>query len=144
MGSLRTSVTNLTALQKILVIVCVLSLFCSLLSECLLCKFWPLQHSYESEGFADSAIIGPPTLTLYYANWCVFSKDFMPTWDKIKQSLLGTQVKLIEIDMDADPAGTKAAKISSYPTIMFSKDGKVTEYTGELTEEAIRRFVELM
>lgn len=148
LSTVRQTVAKWTPLQKLLVIVSLLTVFCCLATDCVLCKFWPISwkklHGIES--FVDSvgAVALPPTLTLYYADWCPFSKEFMPVWEKVKQGLLGTQTKVVEVDIDADPAAAKDAKISSYPTVLFLKNGIVTEYTGELTEGAIRKFIELM
>jgi hypothetical protein len=62
-----------------------------------------------------------PVLTLYYTDWCHYSKLFLNEWKKIEISVLRDSANLVKYDCDKD--GDKCANITAYPTIILYKNG---------------------
>lgn len=132
--------------QQLLLVTGISVTICVLVAESMGIKTVPWRIG--SEGFAsqpidDSLLVNTPSLTLYYATWCPMSNDVLLEWEKVTQFYLGTNMKISAVDCDAYPEVMKAANVSSFPTIVFTKNGIATEYRGVRTAAAIARFVEL-
>lgn len=131
--------------QQLLLVTCVSLVVCLLAAASMGIKTVPWKQN--PEGFAtnvpDGTLVDTPSLTLYYATWCPMSNDVLLEWEKVTQFYLGTNMKISAVDCDAHPEVMKAANVSSFPTIVFTKNGVATEYPGVRTAAAIARFVEL-
>lgn len=86
---------------------------------------------FKKEGYAElpSADIG-----LFYADWCVHSKNFLPEWNRLKKELKdrGVNIHEHECDKDKDACGKNGVK--SFPTIKINGQ----DYSGPRTVEAIK------
>jgi thiol-disulfide isomerase/thioredoxin len=86
-----------------------------------------------------------PTVTLYYAMWCGYSRAFLNEWLKFenlaKQQL--PNIKVASVRCEGDTENMCIAKdVNGYPTIMLSMmDGKDIKYEGERRAEDIVEFV---
>lgn len=84
-----------------------------------------------------------PTLTLIFTYWCPMAQSFMSEWDKLVKNYSGTNLFLNSIDADEHPDTVTALKVREFPTLILSKNGVSTEYTGQRNASAISRFIEL-
>ena len=63
-------------------------------------------------------------ITLYHANWCGHCKNFMPTWNALKDVFDKNNVTYAEYESDNNSAEVSAAGIRGFPTIRISKNGQ--------------------
>ena len=84
-----------------------------------------------------------PKLVMYYVTWCPIARKTVPEFDKVQQLLLGTQISFHKINAEDSPDLASAAGVDSFPTIILYKAGQKITYGGELSAEAMKRFVEL-
>ena len=126
----------MTSLQKMFLLIAIATVFCSIFTDCLVCKHWPLTVDAKwrnpLEGFDDST-----RLVLYKSSGCPHCVKMMPEWNKVVKDAptLGITVQTVDAIEDADEM--KAADVTSFPTIKLYKAGKITEYSGERTATAI-------
>jgi thiol-disulfide isomerase/thioredoxin len=127
---------SMTSLQKIFLLVSIATIFCSVFTDCVLCKHWPLSVEAKwrnpLEGFDSDT-----RLVLYKTSTCPHCRNMMSEWDKVvgDAATLGFAVKTV--DANDDPEETNAAQVESFPTIKLYKGSKVLQYTGERTATAI-------
>jgi thioredoxin-like negative regulator of GroEL len=95
---------------------------------------------FDDQGLAD---VDRPTLTLYYVEWCPFSVQMMPEWNKLTQRLLGSQINVSKVDADASPGQAQAEGVRAFPTVLLTKNGATTTFEGERTADMMMRFVQL-
>lgn len=85
-------------------------------------------------------------LTLYYTNWCGYSRQFLPEWDKFKDYVdnlnLNDTIIIEKIDCDSNKDMCKA--ISGYPTVILEKDdgSQIIMKSHPRTKEGIIKFIE--
>ena len=82
-------------------------------------------------------------ITLYYASWCGYSKNFLPTWYELKNFY--ANIKFIELDCSIKKNEDLASlnDIPGYPTIIFSDGDKKKEYAGDRTIESFKSEIDL-
>ena len=68
-------------------------------------------------------------VTLFHANWCGHCKNFMPTWNELKNDLDNMGIEHAEYE-SADTNVMKENIISGYPTIKISNGNSNEEYNG--------------
>ena len=144
--------TTWSVLTVVFVVVTVVTILCSIFSNCVLCKFYPVRISLRpviqksTENFDDA-----PTkkLVVVYATWCGFCKSLLSdVWPDVEQSLLGNPN--IEVDkIDAEnpvnanlvaSIGADIGAIKSYPTIaVYNGNNWVRQY-GDRTSADIVKF----
>jgi thioredoxin-like negative regulator of GroEL len=78
-------------------------------------------------------------LCLFYADWCHYSKNFFPVWDKICEKLYG---KIVCAKYNHETDEIKIHNIQGFPTIMLMIGEKKYEYTDMRNEESIIKFIE--
>jgi len=61
------------------------------------------------------------TLVLYYAPWCTYCKNLMPTWDALSQKY-GDQMQ--KVDCEQFPEESEKQDIKVFPTMILFVDGK--------------------
>ena len=144
MSRFSTLFQNMSIWRQCIMLCCLVTISCCLFSDCFLCKVWPIKMQMR-EGFDSSMMKATtaPLLTLYYTSWCPMSVAMMKEWDKVTQIYLGTGMKTSAVDCDAEPEKMRAANVVGFPTIVLTRDGVSTEYTGIRQAPAIARFVEL-
>jgi hypothetical protein len=70
-----------------------------------------------------------PILTLYYTDWCGYSKMFMAEWDKIKNSELSNIVNFEQYECDKNSQKCKENNIHGYPSLILHKnDGSKLQF----------------
>ncbi|CAK0767731.1 hypothetical protein CVIRNUC_003490 [Coccomyxa viridis] len=103
-----------------------------------------IMHQHVVEKFDDQTTdVDRPTLTLYYVEWCPYSVQMMPEWNKLTQRLLGSQIIVRKVDADASPGLAQSEGVRAFPTILLTKNGVTTTFEGERTADMMMRFVQL-
>jgi thiol-disulfide isomerase/thioredoxin len=70
---------------------------------------------------------GSPQVTLYYVNWCGFSKKILPEWEKLEKFMKDKPNVTIN-KIDCEKSGNMCDNIKGYPTIIITKDDNVIEF----------------
>jgi thioredoxin 1 len=76
-----------------------------------------------------------PVLVDFWAEWCPPCKALGPTIDKLANDYVG-KVKIGKVDTEANRDIAMKFKISHLPTILFFKDGQVTNQIVGFKKEA--------
>ena len=130
----------MTSLQKVFLLIALATVMCSIFTDCLLCKRWPLtvdaRWRNPMEGFEADA-----RLVLYKSSSCPHCIAMMPEWEKVVAAAASMGLQVQTMDDAEDPKEIIAAQVDSVPTIKLYKGGQVVQYGGERTAEAIERRV---
>jgi len=65
-----------------------------------------------------------PTLIDFHATWCGPCKAMAPVLDQVKKEL-GSNVRILKIDVDKNPQAAQAFKVRGVPTFVMYKDGSL-------------------
>ena len=128
------------------------NLFRILVLLAVLAVLYFIRKRFSKEGFeANSAetlqseIKDKDALVLFYAEWCGHCKSFMKDWDSIGEEVNGTKLVKINCGEAENPQHEKVRtdySIAGYPTIKkIDATGNITEYEGERTIDAIKKFL---
>ncbi|HEY9733172.1 MAG TPA: thioredoxin [Drouetiella sp.] len=83
-----------------------------------------------------------PVLVDFYATWCPPCKRMAPVVDDVANQFAG-KAKVFKVDVDENPQVSQALGITSIPTFVVFKDGKVlTANTGFMPKDALVTMVE--
>jgi hypothetical protein len=83
----------------------------------------------------------------YNTEWCGYSKQFQPTWDKFTEAMKAKHPEVAVIDMKCDKeeneAKCKVPEVQGFPTvILYDENNKSKVYNGPRTLEKLMEFVE--
>ena len=85
------------------------------------------QITFTDGNFEEEVINSSiPVLVDFWAEWCVPCKMIAPTVDEIAKEFDG-KLKVGKVDVDSNPKVSSKYQIRSIPSIVFFKDGKVTD-----------------
>lgn len=76
------------------------------------------------KSFSELIKSSTPVLVDFYADWCGPCKMMAPILKQIK-SKLNDKVNIIKVDVDKNQTASLEYKISSVPTLMIFKNGKL-------------------
>lgn len=62
----------------------------------------------------------------FWANWCAPCKQIAPVLDEISDEL-SDEVRVLKIDIDANPNKASELGVRAIPTMLFYKSGKVID-----------------
>lgn len=84
-------------------------------------------------------------LCLYYTNWCGYSKQFLPEWEKLKEKIMSSdlknKIKLEDYECDQNKQICEQANIKGFPSVVLYKtNGGKVNYNGERTVDALLQF----
>jgi thioredoxin 1 len=65
-----------------------------------------------------------PVLVDFWATWCAPCKAMAPMLDELSRDYAG-RVKVVKVEMDANPKTAIACHVRSAPTLLLFKDGAV-------------------
>ncbi len=77
----------------------------------------------------DAEVLGAtePVLVDFWAEWCPPCKAMDPVLDELSRELAG-KVKIVKLDVDANPGITARFNVRSMPTLIVFKDGEPVDY----------------
>ena len=77
----------------------------------------------------DAEVLGSsePVLVDFWAEWCPPCKAMDPVLDDLSRELAG-RVKIVKLDVDANPGITARFNVRSMPTLIVFKDGEPVDY----------------
>lgn len=74
--------------------------------------------------FATEVLGSPlPVLVDFWAQWCQPCKSMAPLLDELSADL-ANKVKIVKIDVDANPSITAQFSVRAMPTLIIFKDGQ--------------------
>lgn len=82
------------------------------------------------------------TIVNYNTEWCGYSKQFQPNWNKFA-SMVDGKIKVVDMKCDNkdNEEKCKAAGINGYPTVKLYVDNKVFDYNGNRQPDDLIAFV---
>lgn len=77
-----------------------------------------------------------PVLVDFHAEWCGPCKAMAPALEEVSQQMAG-KVKVVKVDVDANPEITAKYQIQAMPTLIMLRDGEVIgRHTGALVQKS--------
>lgn len=77
----------------------------------------------------------------FWANWCGPCKMIAPVLEELDQEM-GSEVKIVKVDVDSNPATAAEYQIMSIPSLLLFKDGQLVAKTvGFQPKEALLEFI---
>jgi hypothetical protein len=89
-----------------------------------------MKKAYEHFASDDKVVV-----TLYFMDGCPHCVEFEPEWEKFSKQAPGLKVTAQQYEARAPE--TKAAGVSSFPTIKIKAQGKTENYDGDRTADAL-------
>lgn len=83
-----------------------------------------------------------PVVIDFWAEWCAPCRAIHPFLEAIAGELKGA-VKIVRVDVDANPALAQQFRIQRIPTLIIVKGGKILAQTGgAASKEALQKAIE--
>ena len=83
-----------------------------------------------------------PVLVDFHATWCGPCKTLAPILEQVKQTL-GDNIKIVKIDVDKNPTIARQLNISSVPTLILYRAGKlISRKSGVVPAHEIIKMIE--
>ena len=74
--------------------------------------------------FNDIVKSSTPTLVDFHATWCGPCQAMHPVMDRLKNEM-GSQVRILKIDVDKNPDVANKFKVRGVPTFVLFKNGEI-------------------
>lgn len=102
---------------------------------------------YNQTGGNTNLDVNKPTLVNYWADWCGYSKKFLPTWNEFKSSAATKypNLQITELNVSNDPKLREIASkadVKGYPTLVLFNNGKKYNKAGAISIEEVNKFVQ--
>jgi thiol-disulfide isomerase/thioredoxin len=85
-----------------------------------------------------------PSLIYFYAEWCGYCKQFLPTWEELENDNKRDDINIVKFScVTHKNKCDKINIIQGYPTIVLYKpdDNSLTKFEGERSRDALKSFV---
>lgn len=109
----------------------------------------PVQSTQQIQSVQSpqNSILSKPELTvsLFYTDWCGYSRQFLPEWEKLASTKFTKYVNFEKFECDQSQNICTANEITGYPTIKFTKsDGTSFRLPNNVARNApsITNFIE--
>ena len=78
----------------------------------------------------------------FWATWCGPCRMQAPILDQLSEELDESELKIVKMDVDENPATPQSFGVMSIPTLLFKKDGEVVkQVAGVHTKDQIKRIL---
>ncbi|MDO4634622.1 MAG: thioredoxin [Streptococcus sp.] len=78
----------------------------------------------------------------FWATWCGPCLMQAPILDQLSEELSEDELKIVKVDVDANPETAQKFGIMSIPTLLFKKDGEVVkQVAGVHTKDQIKSII---
>lgn len=96
----------------------------------------------DAVSFQQALDSGKPMMVLFYATWCTPCQVLAPTIEELAAQYQGHDLLIGKVDIDQQPGLTRQYAISSYPTVLFFRDGQELErFVGSMPLEDYTAFL---
>ena len=133
---------QLQPLQKIFLLIAIATIFCSIFTDCILCKYYPLSVSARWKNPFEHFDDGSKTLTAFTVKWCRFCQNSQSEFDQLSQLYASGPIKFQQVDAESQPELAKAANVTGYPTIAMLKNGTWIKYSGNRDAASIKAWAD--
>jgi len=83
-----------------------------------------------------------PVIVAFYATWCGPCKMLGPVFEEVSNEL-GSKYRFVKINIDEERDIAVSHNVSSIPTIIFVKDGKIIgRETGFMNKDGLKQKIE--
>ncbi len=94
-----------------------------------------ISHATFSNEVLQSSV---PVLVDFYADWCGPCRMLAPTLNKLSEEF-SDRVKIVKVNVDAEPELADQFRIESIPTLVFFAEGRpVGRASGVVNESGLR------
>jgi thiol-disulfide isomerase/thioredoxin len=99
-------------------------------------------NSRIMSGGGGDEVKAKKTLCLFKATWCMHCKNFQQTWENLQhEKKLKKEIIFKTYDSVKDEMIMKEYGIKGYPTLILKSNDTAYEYSGELTIDGIKSFI---
>ena len=104
-------------------------------------------NNYNSKPHSDLEEFtqNKPELILFYTEWCGYSRDFLPEWEKLNSEIKKQKIniKLTKIRCEGGDANLCTDKgVNGYPTLILYKNDEEFAYDGDRVTDKVIKFIE--
>jgi thioredoxin 1 len=95
-----------------------------------------MSHAVSDDTF-DSEVLKSkePVVVDFFAEWCGPCKAMAPALDQVAGEMKG-KIKVVKLDVDANPKVTEKYRITAMPTLILFKSGEIAaRHTGALVQK---------
>lgn len=140
---LYASFVAMPPLHKLFVLIAIATVFCSIATDCVLCKHWPLTVSARWKNPFEHFENAQPLKVVFYGTaWCTHCQSLKGPWAELEKAYAGSQVSLSFVDCDKEPELAKEQNITGYPTVILFKGTEKVVYQGERTTAAMKAWID--
>jgi thioredoxin 1 len=95
-----------------------------------------MSHAVSDDTFEAEVLKSKePVVVDFFAEWCGPCKAMAPALDQVAGEMKG-KIKVVKLDVDANPKVTEKYRITAMPTLILFKSGEIAaRHTGALVQK---------